>query len=200
MVEIRGWQCPSPSGGFFVAESGGQGMSYMNPVRVFARLAEGTLGLNRVGHSTGTPDYDLATCAGLCAGLPDHVLAAALVAYAGDSSLHTERQLYVRLLLDLVEIGRRERWQIERGPHRLEKLIRLAIRELRHPLNLRGDRESDGPKLTDKLHAHRAREIGVDKANWYRAWSKRYELCYGLLNDWTNTAWSHVDHMQKAYA
>ncbi len=150
----------------------------MNPVRVMAKLTEQTPNPGGVG---GVPELDVATCAALCARLDRKYYLAARLKWCLDWTVASE--LEYLLWVHAAGLASHEGWRVPRGRQYLRRMAGLAIAETADPKHW-------------STQAARCEFIGMDAAAWSRRWRGRYEAIFGMLNDWSATAWYHIRKMQ----
>ena len=150
----------------------------MNPIRVMSRLTQQAA---QDGTGGGPGEYDLATCAALCRGLPRSAYLSARLVWCLDWSVANE--LEYLLWVEAAGLAARERWRIPKGREYVRRMSGLAIAE------------SADPKVW-KFSSQRAGFVGVSESEWSRTWRPRYEAVYGILIDWTSDAYRAIQRAQ----
>ena len=152
----------------------------MNPARVFALQSQ------RIGDHDNIPggitEVDQSVASALCSGMRRECYLAGRLKWAGDWSVANE--LEYKLWIYAVDICNREKWRVQKGREMLRKMAGLAISEMAEP----GRYKSDTIK---------ANWLGVDKSNFSRTWSGRYNLVYQELDDMASRAFSYVMMKQR---
>ncbi|MCU7840871.1 MAG: hypothetical protein KZQ94_16015 [Candidatus Thiodiazotropha sp. (ex Troendleina suluensis)] len=149
----------------------------ISPARVFAAMTAHPINHRNVGRSTALPDFDQATAAAMCAGMPDLQFKASMLKWAGDWS--NANYLEYRIWIAAVDIAREEKWKIPRGREYLRRMAGLAIAEVADPGRWQLDKD-------------RAEFIGMHKSEFCRVWRKRYEMVYRILDELAQDGYRHV--------
>lgn len=150
----------------------------MNPIRVMAKLTEQTPKFDGVG---GINEYDIATCAALCRGIPRPAYLAARLKWCLDWSVANE--LEYLLWVEAAGLAAKERWRVPKGKEYVRRMSGLAIAETADPKHW----------ITQ---TSRAEFMGIGVSEWSRVWRERYEGVYGLLSDWTDDAYRTIQRAQ----
>lgn len=167
----------------------------MNPVRIFARLAPGVPSVDMQPRSTAGNEIAPSDAAAMCAGMPEEWLNAARYKWALDESVR--KWLRIRLWMHAMELAQKERWQTKRlkieGKELTLVMAEVALDEMADP-TLAGNRWQ-GTERWQKL----GNRLGVKSRNaWYATWGPKYDRVFGMLEDWSNSAYRYVAHRQAA--
>jgi len=103
-------------------------------------------------------------------------LAARLV-WSKDLSVHNE--LTCHIITQTIAIAENEGWNLSRCRSRVEMLCRLATLEHYSPQIFR-------------TQTSRYRCMQIPESQWYRLWSKRYEVPYTLISSYLDIAYRSV--------
>lgn len=143
-----------------------------------AKLTEQTPKPDGVG---GLNEYDLATCAALCRGIPRPAYLSARLTWCLDWSVATE--LEYLLWVEAAGLAARERWRIPKGREYVRRMSGLAIAET-----------ADPKRWKDQIS--RATFVGIGESEWSRTWRERYEGVFGILRDWNDDAYRAIQRAQ----
>lgn len=182
-------------------------------VYLLARLNAGTI-KDTVGRSTNPDTLKPSDIAAGLAGLPEGETAALMAKHMHDPQAF--RRLRAQLLNRAARLALEQNWKgyrasekradpHHRQPVKLGPLVDLAIDELLRASvcpSCRGSTRSENKKRacqrcggTGRLNysaSQRARRVGIDKSNWKRTWSSRYESIYRTGREWESRGLRHV--------
>lgn len=167
-------------------------MSYINPIRVFALLAARGVGWDAIRGGKG---FDIGDCMALCSGMPRKQFHAGLVVYGKDDSQRTASDLYGAILNEAARLKIKEKWRDK--PKYLDNMVRLAIIELRNPLKRANATKRDDGAFGDGMDFVRAKELGIQPSEFSRTWGGRYYAIWAIGHEWANSAYNHIDSMQR---
>lgn len=161
----------------------------MNPVRVFAKMAERVPPFITAGGATGKPDVDPSEAAALCSGLAEHPYKTALFLWSGDRS--SREWVRIELHRKAMELSHKK-WKYDDTWNAWADRIkgingRPACIVLADYAMLEAENPAKYSPVTSKINA-----FSIKERTWYRHVRSKYSEIANILDEWANDAYRHV--------